>query len=334
MEKVSIIIPVYNTVSLLLENCVKSALYQDYTDIEIIIVDDGSTDYNTVGKCKDLNKRYEKVKYIRQKNQGPSVARGTGIKEASGEYLMFLDSDDALSKDACSYLIEIIHMYGGDIAEAAAKETHGNKVDDNISVVTNISDYSGTEALLDKLAEGCNAPLSWSLWGKLFKTKIIQKSYIEYPNLIRGEDVLALADYVVYINRLVYSEKCIYYYNQMNTDSITKKYVPKQNLSLCIVWKNMIELYSRNGSRQALEKVKANYCTSLFGALIQCTCDGSQEYSKYKLVIKKEMRNWVKEYFINKHINRRFRCLAALICPELFMVAKKLKYKGGMIWKY
>ena len=101
-NKVSIIIPVFNSEKYI-ENCIKSILGQDYKNVEIIIINDGSTD-NSVKIIKQINS--DKIKLINQKNNGPSSARNNGIKNASGEWIMFLDSDDMLADNAISNLIE------------------------------------------------------------------------------------------------------------------------------------------------------------------------------------------------------------------------------------
>jgi len=103
--RVSVIIPTYNCAQFITE-AIESALMQTYTDIEIVVVDDGSTD-NT----KEILKPYiEKnfLTYIYQENQGPGAARNTGIKAATGEYIAFLDADDTLTEDSVEKRINLI----------------------------------------------------------------------------------------------------------------------------------------------------------------------------------------------------------------------------------
>ena len=97
MCKVSIIIPIFNT-GTLLNRCVKSVLEQTLTDIEVILVDDGSSDDS--GKiCDEFAQKDSRVKVIHKSNEGVSVARNTGISVAQGEYIGFVDSDDWIEKD-------------------------------------------------------------------------------------------------------------------------------------------------------------------------------------------------------------------------------------------
>lgn len=327
MDKISIIIPVFNTEEKLLENCLQSALNQNYANIEIIMVDDGSDRPDTVRKCKELASSDKKITYIRQVNQGPSAARGAGIAAADGKYMLFLDSDDALPVDACSYLYNLIQQNKGDIAEGAAKEVEDNSIWEAVLGPTSVKNYTGTAILLDKMVDGSNSPLSWSLWAKLFRTDIMRKYYRPYPSLMRGEDVLALADYLVHCKNLVYSGKCIYYYNKGNTQSLTRNKNEALDSSLYFVWKKMMEIYRGNSEKTAYERVKANYCTTLFGLLVQYVCAGTDGLKPDIIRMKKEMRSHSKEFLFNKYISRRFRCIVALVYPEVFRYRKNIRSK-------
>lgn len=97
MVKLSVVIPVYNTEKYLPE-CVDSVLKQSFSDYEIILVDDGSTD-GSAAICSDYSAKYPFIKTVRQANKGASAARNTGIEAASGEYIHFIDSDDLLPDD-------------------------------------------------------------------------------------------------------------------------------------------------------------------------------------------------------------------------------------------
>ena len=105
-KKISIIIPVYN-VEKYLSRCLESVINQSYKNIEIIIVNDGSTD-NSFDICNKYKKKDKRVILIDQNNQGLSGARNTGLKHATGEYICFIDSDDYVEKDYVEYLYKLI----------------------------------------------------------------------------------------------------------------------------------------------------------------------------------------------------------------------------------
>ena len=113
MAKISVIIPVYN-VKAYLEKCVESVVNQDFSDYEIILIDDGSSD-GSENLCDRLGEKYPEIKVIHQENKGQGGARNTGIENASGEYLLFVDSDDYIKEDALSFLYKTATENGSDI---------------------------------------------------------------------------------------------------------------------------------------------------------------------------------------------------------------------------
>jgi glycosyltransferase involved in cell wall biosynthesis len=123
---ISIIVPVYN-VEKYLDKCVKSLLNQTYNNIEVILIDDGSTDSCYV-MCDDYAKNDQRVKVIHKPNGGLSDARNTGMLEAIGEYLLFVDSDDYIDLDSCERFINVLADNSPDILAANAKKINNQKV--------------------------------------------------------------------------------------------------------------------------------------------------------------------------------------------------------------
>lgn len=117
MQKVSIIVPVYN-VEKHLERCVKSIANQTYSNIEIILVDDGSLD-NSGKKCDNLKKFNNRIKVIHKKNGGLSTARLAGFKQATGKYISFVDSDDYIEPDMIAELVQSIELHHAELAICA-----------------------------------------------------------------------------------------------------------------------------------------------------------------------------------------------------------------------
>ena len=114
-ELISVIVPVYNT-GAYLEKCVDSILDQDYKNIEIILIDDGSTDKTTVKLCNKLEEKHKKIRTIHKKNGGSSSARNLGILASHGQYLAFVDSDDYIERDMYTSLISDIKKYNIKVA--------------------------------------------------------------------------------------------------------------------------------------------------------------------------------------------------------------------------
>lgn len=111
---VSVIIPVYN-VQTYLNQCIDSVIYQTYTNIEIIIVDDGSTD-NSLRICLDYQEKYKNIAVVHQENKGLSGARNRGLAEAKGEYVVFIDSDDFVADTFVETLVATVLLTGSRVA--------------------------------------------------------------------------------------------------------------------------------------------------------------------------------------------------------------------------
>ena len=124
-EKVSIVVPVYN-VEKYLKRCVESLLNQTYSNIEIILVDDGSSDHCPV-LCDNYAKKDDRVIVIHKKNGGLSDARNCGLLKASGEYILYVDSDDYIERDSCEKLI-VGMIENVDVVVGAYNELRSNKI--------------------------------------------------------------------------------------------------------------------------------------------------------------------------------------------------------------
>ena len=126
-ELISMIVPVYN-VEAYIRRCVDSILEQSYKHIEVILVDDGTPDHSgTI--CDEYAASDPRVKVIHQKNMGLSEARNSGMREATGEYLCFIDSDDFVHCDYCSGLLRLIQEYDAPMAVCGYEFTTGDSVE-------------------------------------------------------------------------------------------------------------------------------------------------------------------------------------------------------------
>ena len=116
MEKISIIIPIYNSENYL-KQCIESIVNQSYKNIEIILIDDGSTD-ESLKICNEFAKKDHRIKVYKGKHEGVAVSRNIGIDNSTGECICFVDSDDIIDSNYVDILITLLHKYNSDIAEA------------------------------------------------------------------------------------------------------------------------------------------------------------------------------------------------------------------------
>ena len=209
MVKVSIIMPVYNAVDFL-EKSISSIVNQTLNDVEIICVDDGSTD-NSLDKLEELKIEYDIIKIISQNNQGSGKARNTGLKNASGEYIAFLDADDIYLD---SQSLEI--MYN------CAIENDANMVSANLQFIE--TDYNFREnwhyrnndyAYFDSY--GVISPkdygIPYAFYKNIFNREFLIKNDICFPDLLRGQDPVFLAKVLVNSHKIFTVPLDFYGYN-------------------------------------------------------------------------------------------------------------------------
>ena len=145
MPEVSVIIPVYNSEKFLLET-VQAVINQSYTDWELILVDDGSTDNSSV-ICNNFKNIDSRIKVINKKNEGVSSSRNLGINIARGEFIMFVDPDDTLEEDALGYLYNLTNTYNSDVS-CYRMQTYKNGISKtNININEEIKIYKNSSMI-------------------------------------------------------------------------------------------------------------------------------------------------------------------------------------------
>lgn len=199
MGMVSIIVPVYNTCDYL-DKCIKSIVRQTYPNLEIILVDDGSTD-GSGDVCEQWKKRDSRIKVIHQKNQGQGAARNSGLLLAAGDYIQFVDSDDYIELDMVEQLIRIMIKEDTDIFICMFKIIYPDRIT-NVHADQKERVVSGEVALIDYFS-GNGAPYLSIVWNKLYKRKIFMNNPIMlFPHSHIYED-----EYVSY--KMLYRAKKI-----------------------------------------------------------------------------------------------------------------------------
>lgn len=215
MIKVSVIIPAYNLQNYI-EKSLNSAINQSLQEIEILVINDGSKD-STLDIINNIASKCDRVRVIDKKNQGVSKARNTGIKEARGEYILFLDGDDWLHIDALKLLYN------------KAKEDDLDMVAYNFilayenGVLINSNDMDfGNISGEEYLGLAMESKVSVALWSKLIRRDLFESYNIQCPEDIAfGEDMATTMMLSIYAKRVGKLNKNLYYYLQRST-SVTK----------------------------------------------------------------------------------------------------------------
>lgn len=225
MEKVSIILPVYN-VEKYIRTCLDSVLKQSYQNIEIILVDDGSTDQSGI-ICDEYGHIDKRIKVFHQKNAGVSTARNVGIDAATGEYVCFADSDDILTPDYVSYLLSILQENDADIAVTTSFFTSfGGQQSkrDNINVVS--GEDAAIAILYYHIPIGC--------YCKMFRLDFLRTNHIRFiPSVYIGEGFNFNVNAFIQASKVVIGHKKIYCYRRDNTESaMTRFKIEKSEMAL------------------------------------------------------------------------------------------------------
>ncbi|MEN6414605.1 MAG: glycosyltransferase [Veillonellales bacterium] len=223
--KVSIVVPVYKTEKFI-HRCIDALICQTLTDIEIILVDDGSPD--NCGKiCEDYAKQDKRIKVIHKKNGGLSSARNTGIREASGEYIGFVDSDDYVEQTFCECMYKTAKKFNIDIVncdyywESETSEARSSSLKKD-KVIYN-------EEILEYLKKAHATTIIWFVWRNIYRRSFLIKNNIFFAEEVRfGEDSIFNL-YAFYYAKSLYSvDKCLYHYISNPNGLIQTKY--KENL--------------------------------------------------------------------------------------------------------
>lgn len=279
-ELISIIVPVYN-VENYLDKCIESLVSQTYKNIEIILIDDGSTD-NSGKMCDEWAKKDERIIIKHMKNAGVSSARNSGVKIAKGNYIGFVDADDFIKEDMFEFLLTNMHEHKSDISICSSfhiyengKVTHEKKENINIEL-------SNIEALICIFKTGYYGT---GIWNKLFKSDLLKNNSFNI-GISYGEELPVLFNAIKNSKKIFYSSVPKYYYFQRTGSATHNK---KINIGMIKNFKSVIsENYDFINKNEKLKKtIYSHYILSCFQVYNRSVIYQDSEKT-YKL-IEKEM---------------------------------------------
>lgn len=282
---ISIIVPAYN-VELYVETCIKSLIEQTYKNLEIIIIDDGSDD-NSLNICKQYALKDTRIKLIRQKNSGVSVARNKGIDAANGDYIGFVDADDYCDKNMFKYLYESLIKYEADIACCRRNEIKNNKIID----VTGYY-YNEDEKVLTKL-EMLNRyvqSMDLYIWNKLYKSNIVKNR--KFPiNIIFGEDFFTVFKWLSCAEKIVYLKTPLYFRVNRNDSLTGSNENLQQKISCSLHQLKSFKKYLNDYDKLIITNFNKRYMRSLYSLRCQLESTDTNNiiYDNLKNEIEKEI---------------------------------------------
>lgn len=304
---ISVIIPVYNVKDFLCE-CVDSIINQSYTDLEIILVDDGSTD-GCSEICDSYAEKDNRIKVIHQKNQGLSAARNTGLEHMRGDYLTFVDSDDYLMPSAVERMYTLAKSYEADMVACPFFQL----MDDGsfIPFATHAR-INGTEVFegADKMASYIRLNKQTNaVWGKLYAKELFQELRFPVGKIV--EDVFVTYQVIHNSKRLVIDKDLQYVYrirsgSIMTSPSSIKKYDVLEGRSLEA---NFISEYYPELARFAISRL----CNEAV-LLVFRTATDNFSYPEGDKYLRSILRKNLKVYLKSKHVRKRKIVAVLTVC--------------------
>lgn len=250
MDKISIIIPCYN-VEKYLPKCLDSIVNQTYKNLEIICINDGSTD-NTLDLLNKYKLNDSRIVVIDQENSGASMARNNGLNYVTGDYIMFVDSDDWIDLYTCEIALNKALSNDYDLVIwNYIREFPNNPMpkqifsDEEIVLFENDVKHKLQRRTLglfrEELAHPENADSIVTIWGKLYKSSILIDNKLMFTNLKKigtSEDALFNLEVYKYVKSAIYIPDCLYHYRKDNEKSVTSNYKSEMFLQ----WNNLFEI--------------------------------------------------------------------------------------------
>ena len=217
---ITVIVPVYN-VEKYLKKCVDSIINQSYQNLEIILVDDGSTD-NSGAICDRYVEQDNRIVVVHKENGGLSDARNAALDIAKGEYIVLVDSDDYVTKDYVSYMYSLLFENSADISACELKKIYSDT--DRLEVCSeNVEVMTGCEALEYLLYQRKVAPCAVC---KLYKREIFEG--IRYPKGMQYEDLATIYKILHKCKKVVLGKEQKYYYYQRSNSIMNDGFNPKK----------------------------------------------------------------------------------------------------------
>lgn len=326
-NKVSIIVPVYN-VEKYLRECVDSIIQQNYENWEIILVDDGSKD-SSPAICDEYSSKDSRIITIHQENAGPSRARNHGLDKATGQFVMFVDSDDHINQNMISKMVETINSNQADLVICGYARFSDDSYDPR--------SYSNEPLILmtnrGRLANFYTKPntnmFGISIWAKLYRNDIIQNNKIRFnPEISYEEDCQFNIDYFEKINRIAVINDIFYMYRQM-TVSLSKGY-KKDTFQFLVAGYNrrvqFVKDYSPKTSLNGLHGILLMVVKSTILKIYHSDLSTVQKIKEYQKLLDFEEVQYVASV-LGKSKNNLTRVLQELIAKK-----SGLLLHFGLVW--
>ena len=291
---VSIIVPIYNSEKTI-ERCIKSIINQTYSNIEIILIDDGSTD-KTEFICKKYEEEDERITFVKRDNSGVSNARNYGIKISKGKYIQFVDSDDYIDKYFVEKMVKSIEKNNADLVICGINIVKREKMYSNAIASKNINDLRIEKKIFNNLVD---TGLIFYIWNKLYLKEYIQNLFDN--NMSLGEDVIFNLNYLKNVEKVNIIDDILYYYTMnekginIKNFSLNNKYIDNLLENSLYIYNNLINFTKNYFKSNTDDTLYINYMLTSINENIPkiVLCNKINKYNKIAQI---------KEYALNSQI--------------------------------
>ena len=315
MDQISIVVPVYN-VENYLSYCVESLRQQTYKNIEIILVDDGSTD-SSGEICDQYAREDDRIKVLHIENGGLSNARNTGVKESSTDWIVFIDSDDYYDHRAIEYLVELRDKYRVDLVATPVIEVRNYENSDFLGDFR--EKYSGKldrRTALEQMFYGNY--VGTHSGGKLYKKEILLR--FPYPNGMLYEDLALAYEHIAFCENIAVSDLNLYKYYRRPGSIVNSKYSDRLlDFYKAMEWNRSYVERDYSGDRDMRRALNVRYVFN--GLHIVHAMLSSDMYAEVNK-IRKEYIQYFKDVIPNSNVTRKNK-----LKYILFLVSAKLYKK-------
>lgn len=313
MEKdlISVVVPIYN-VENYLKKCIDTILYQTYQNLEIILVDDGSTDSSSL-IADSYQEKEQRIQVIHKKNGGLSDARNAGLKVAKGEFICFIDSDDYIENNYIQELYQTMLEQEADIAICGYQSVYEdgtkkeNRTEKKIMTNQEALQLLFTKAQTEEVVT----------WNKLYKTALFLEHNIQFPVGKLHEDNFTTYQLLYYANKIAYTDQILYNYRQRST-SIVGTYNHKRLVILDVI--KEIEMFFQDKPMNLSKEIEIYELLIQLGVInLLIFTDNTKEPIFLELIEK--IRKKKKEYLKNPYLRKQQKISIIILNFNHFLYA-------------
>lgn len=319
MKKISIIIPIYN-VEEYIDRLIKSLINQTYSNIEVILVDDGSPD-----KCGSIIDEYAKkdnrIIAIHQDNGGVSSARNSGLRNANGEYIMFVDGDDYVDEDYVEYFVNLIESNNAQIGYGRYNYNEQTSISSNNTYV--LDNSKAIEWIYD-------GTINVAVWNKIYSMDLLRNNNIKFSEDVwYGEGMLFNIKTLQYVDKIAIGEKCTYH-QTFNPNSAMRNFSLNSNYcGIASLWLQRALIKSSNEDiEHAWEYHRYRFNRSIIDGMIRSK---KIDNKLFKECVRNLRRDILLPIKYEKKLKTKMGYICYCIAPRFMANRSKNKFNNTLI---